>query len=160
MIKLIVSDLDGTLLKYDNEFNYESYQKIKELEKKGVELMFATGRDYWMVEDICQKYDIYNPMILNNGTQYRTYNGEVNHYYPMERDAFEKVMNILMSYHYHISVHTQKGKYIFEDIEKYFPLHAREFFFLMEGSHNGNFIYDKGLDVLIVGNNNSKNPAL
>ncbi len=40
-----------------------------------------------------------------------------------------------------------------EDIEKYFPLHAREFFFLMEGSHNGNFIYDKGLDVLIVGNN-------
>ena len=45
MIKLIVSDLDGTLLKYDNEFDYESYQKIKELEKKGVELMFATGRD-------------------------------------------------------------------------------------------------------------------
>lgn len=40
-----------------------------------------------------------------------------------------------------------------EDIEKYFPLHAREFFFLMEGSHNGNFTYDKGLDVLIVGNN-------
>ena len=29
MIKLIVSDLDGTLLKYDNEFDYESYQKIK-----------------------------------------------------------------------------------------------------------------------------------
>lgn len=124
MIKLIVSDLDGTLLKYDNEFDYESYQKIKELEKKGIELMFATGRDYWMVEDICQKYDIYNPMILNNGTQYRTYNGEVNHYYPMERDAFEKVMNILMSYHYHISVHTQKGKYIFEDIEKYFSRHV------------------------------------
>ena len=57
------------LLKYDNEFDYESYQKIKELEKKGIELMFATGRDYWMVEDICQKYDIYNPMILNNGTR-------------------------------------------------------------------------------------------
>lgn len=40
-----------------------------------------------------------------------------------------------------------------EDIEKCFPLHAREFFFLMESSHNGNFTYDKGLDVLIVGNN-------
>lgn len=40
-----------------------------------------------------------------------------------------------------------------EDIEKCFPLHAREFFFLMESSHNGNFTYDKGLDVLIIGNN-------
>lgn len=40
-----------------------------------------------------------------------------------------------------------------EDIEKCFPLHARDFFFLMESSHNGNFTYDKGLDVLIVGNN-------
>ena len=40
-----------------------------------------------------------------------------------------------------------------EDVEKYFPQHSREFFFLMECSHNGNFTYDKGLDVLIVGNN-------
>jgi len=40
-----------------------------------------------------------------------------------------------------------------EDIEKYIPSYAREFFFLLENSHNGNFTYDKGLDVLIVGNN-------
>ena len=38
-----------------------------------------------------------------------------------------------------------------EDIEKCFPLHAREFFFLMESSHNGNFTYDKGLDGLHCG---------
>ena len=50
MIKLIVSDLDGTLLKYDNEFDYESYQKIKELEKKGVDVCnwerLLDGRGY------------------------------------------------------------------------------------------------------------------
>lgn len=38
-----------------------------------------------------------------------------------------------------------------DDIEKYVP-NIREFFYLLKSSHNGNYTYDKGLDVLIVGN--------
>lgn len=38
-----------------------------------------------------------------------------------------------------------------DDIERYVP-NIREFFYLLKSSHNGNYTYDKGLDVLIVGN--------
>lgn len=38
-----------------------------------------------------------------------------------------------------------------DDIGKYVP-NIREFFYLLKSSHNGNYTYDKGLDVLIVGN--------
>lgn len=38
-----------------------------------------------------------------------------------------------------------------EDIEKYTP-NIRAFFYLLKNSNNGNYVYDKSLDVLIVGN--------
>lgn len=123
MIKLIVCDIDGTLLNYDNRFDEESFDKINEKRSQGVEFMFATGRDFDMVDDFCQLKDVYSPLILNNGTQYRSYNGEVNHYYPMDRKSFEQVMEILLKYQYHISVHTQQGKYIFEEMETYYQRH-------------------------------------
>ena len=64
-------------------------------------------------------------MILNNGTQYRSYDGHINRYYPMERKSFEQIMAILLEYEYHISVHTQQGKYIFEDKETYVLRHQK-----------------------------------
>ena len=109
MIKLIVCDMDGTILNKDNTLDEQSYQKILEKSDQGVEFMFATGRGFDMVEDICQSKGIYNSLILNNGTQYRSYDGHINRYYPMERKSFEQIMAILLEYEYHISVHTQQG---------------------------------------------------
>lgn len=125
MIKLIVCDMDGTILNKDNTLDEQSYQKILEKSDQGVEFMFATGRGFDMVEDICQSKGIYNSLILNNGTQYRSYDGHINRYYPMERKSFEQIMAILLEYEYHISVHTQQGKYIFEDKETYFLRHQK-----------------------------------
>ena len=48
MIKLIVCDMDGTILNKDNTFDEQSYQKILEKSDQGVEFMFATGRGFDM----------------------------------------------------------------------------------------------------------------
>ena len=125
LIKLIVCDIDGTLLDAYNHFDKESINKIDEKRSKGIEFMFATGRDFSMVEDFCQERDIYSHLILNNGTQYRSYDGAMDRYYPMDRDAFTKIISLLVEYDYHISIHTQKGKYILEDIESYFERHQQ-----------------------------------
>lgn len=123
MIKLIVCDIDGTILKRDNTFDEVSFQKINELREKGIEFMFATGRDFEMVKDLCVQKDVYSNLILNNGTQYRSFDGETNLYYPMNKESFTKIIEILTDYGYHISVHTQQGKYIFGDVENYFQQH-------------------------------------
>ena len=125
MIKMIVSDIDGTLLKRDNTFDEESFDKIDQLRNKGIEFMFATGRDFDMVQDLCKQKNVYGPLILNNGTQYRSFDGNMNRYYPMQRESFEKIISLLLEYQYHISVHTQNGKYIFEDIDSYFDKHIQ-----------------------------------
>ncbi|MEG0365974.1 MAG: HAD family hydrolase [Coprobacillus sp.] len=123
MIKLIVCDMDGTILKQDNTFDEESFLKIEEKRKSGVEFMFATGRSFEMVEDLCKQKNIYSDLILNNGTQYRSYDGSKDIYYPMDKEPFIKVIDILKERGYHISIHTQLGKYIVEDIETYFQHH-------------------------------------
>ena len=47
MIKLIVSDLDGTLLHDDKDYNHERFARmIPELEKRGIVFAPASGRSY------------------------------------------------------------------------------------------------------------------
>lgn len=124
MIKLIVSDVDGTIIDKFNQFNDEELKKIHEKMDQGVEFMFASGRDFNMMSKVFQKSDIYGEMIINNGTQFRNYEGTVNECYPMKEDAFRKMIEILQKYNYHISIHTTKGKYILIDYDTYWNWHV------------------------------------
>ena len=56
-LKLIVSDLDGTLLNGFNEIGIESQKLIKALIKKGMRFTFATGRLHSAVVEIIVKKD-------------------------------------------------------------------------------------------------------
>ena len=43
-IKLIATDIDGTILKHSGEFNPEVIECIHELDKNGVKIVLVTGR--------------------------------------------------------------------------------------------------------------------
>jgi len=47
MIKLIATDMDGTLLNSNNEINPEFYEVFKELRRKGIIFAAASGRQYF-----------------------------------------------------------------------------------------------------------------
>ncbi|MEG0050590.1 MAG: HAD hydrolase family protein [Terrisporobacter sp.] len=42
--KLIVTDMDGTVLGGDHKLTEENMRALKEAEKRGVKVIFATGR--------------------------------------------------------------------------------------------------------------------
>ena len=44
MIKLIASDLDGTLAHADGSIPKETFSCVRELEEKGIQFVVATGR--------------------------------------------------------------------------------------------------------------------
>ena len=53
MIKLIASDIDGTLVKDgDNQLNPEYYQEILRLREKGIQVAVASGRQWHSIERI------------------------------------------------------------------------------------------------------------
>lgn len=66
-IKLVVCDLDGTLLKKD-EIIPDFYDKMhKSLQEKNVAFTIATGRSSFMVRKFLDQLQIKVPYILNNG---------------------------------------------------------------------------------------------
>lgn len=125
MIKCIVCDLDGTLIKKDDSIEEKTYKALKKCIDQGIEFIIATGRDINMVIDFLEKYQFDCDLILNNGAQYRNKKGSINQVFPMSNEAFIKIANILHSYHYLLAIHTNNGKYSLVDKDEFWDYHMK-----------------------------------
>ena len=67
MIKLIVLDLDGTLLSDQKVLSDESVRAIKLAQEKGFLVTIATGRAYELTKPYAERLNITMPLILDNG---------------------------------------------------------------------------------------------
>lgn len=67
-IKLVATDLDGTLVDYDNSIPLENLKAIEVLNSKQIDFAICTGKTYSITKDICMKcHASYG--IFGNGTQ-------------------------------------------------------------------------------------------
>ncbi|WP_027108340.1 HAD family hydrolase [Lacticigenium naphthae] len=77
MIKLVISDLDGTFLNSQGEFNRERFGKVKELMKsKGVIFTACTGKQGERVEELFGAEYAKDIWILGDSATRIKYNGE------------------------------------------------------------------------------------
>ncbi|WP_269140690.1 HAD family hydrolase [Radiobacillus kanasensis] len=67
MIKLFVSDLDGTLLEEDKRVSEENQKQIKKLIANGVEFAIATGRSDRDIVKLMGDMDITGHRVSQNG---------------------------------------------------------------------------------------------
>lgn len=58
MIKLIVSDLDGTLLNSKQQISNRTLRAIKQIQRKGLRLLINTEQNYFDAKKILDAYDI------------------------------------------------------------------------------------------------------
>ena len=77
MIKLIASDMDGTLLNNRQAISKENVEAIKKAQNKGIKFLIATGRNYDEVQFLLSENDIICNCILMNGSEYRDNNGKI-----------------------------------------------------------------------------------
>lgn len=77
MYKLIVSDLDGTLV--DSNKNISEYTKkiVDLLKEKGIEFIIATGRSYKGAKHVYDALQLDSEIVCNNGTTIYNNNGEL-----------------------------------------------------------------------------------
>jgi hypothetical protein len=77
-IKLVVFDLDGTLLNDEGEIGQTSISLIKELRKFGVSFSFASGRLHSAITRYAEDLNIKTPLISLDGTMLKSFpDGEV-----------------------------------------------------------------------------------
>ena len=79
------------LSKRDDTIEEKTLLALKQYMNQGIEFMIATGRDYNMVVDLLNDYQLDCDLILNNGTQYCNYNQSINQIYPMDNQSFSKI---------------------------------------------------------------------
>jgi Cof subfamily protein (haloacid dehalogenase superfamily) len=66
-LKLIVSDLDGTLLNSKHKVSAENAAALQEAQRRGVEIAIATGRTYKNALAICRSAGLKAHIISNHG---------------------------------------------------------------------------------------------
>ena len=111
MIKLIVSDMDGTLLAHDSSISKGNIEAIRYAQSKGVQFAIATGRDYSSLKGILEAHDLKCFSILGNGAQFCSENGEIlsSAYFP--KKCFKQVLQIFDELKIHYMIFTANGFY-------------------------------------------------
>ena len=93
MIKLIVADMDGTLLNDNNEINEEFWEVHKNLKEKGVIFAVGSGRQYHNLKERFSSIKDDMLFIAENGT-YVVYHDEELYINTIEKKDLEKILKI------------------------------------------------------------------
>ena len=112
MIKLIASDMDGTLLNDDHMISEENLKAIRKAQEMGRHFTIVTGRDYAAVKSYLEECNLKCECILSNGAEYRDVNGNVIESIHMNKDTVKAIFDILNEENLCIQLMTNKGSYI------------------------------------------------
>lgn len=95
MIKLVLIDIDGTLVRDDKTLPAENEEAIKEALQSGVLVTLVTGRNYGAAKEIIDKLQLDVPVVLQNGAFiYRPYSGEVIRKVGLSGDVAKRVIHL------------------------------------------------------------------
>ena len=105
MIKLLASDLDGTIV-YNNEITTMDLEAVKKMKQAEVKFVVCTGKTYAMTRDICNKLEpAYG--IFGNGTQIMNIQtGEEIIRNTITNTQVIDCLEIAKKYHLHIHIYT------------------------------------------------------
>lgn len=109
MIRLIASDMDGTLLNNDHDIDKETVEAIKKANEAGIIFAISTGREYESVKDILDRHDIKSQCVLSNGAEYRDENGNILDVVNIEEESARKVIKILEENKLSARIFTSEG---------------------------------------------------
>lgn len=67
-IKLVASDLDGTIIDKNNKISSKNFEMIDQLHKNNIVFTICTGKSYSVSKKICEQFNA-EYGVFGNGTQ-------------------------------------------------------------------------------------------
>lgn len=111
MIKLIVSDMDGTFLNNHQEITEYNRSAIDYALDKGVEFMVATGRNYTSLRPILEQYQITCSCMLMNGAEFRDRKGRIEKKIPITYEKGRELIQLLEQQGFYPEIMDSDGFY-------------------------------------------------
>lgn len=94
--KMVVMDLDGTLLNNEKKISRNDVDALNILHEKGIKIVVATGRNYYMAKNLTEQIKNISPVILaNNGAVVRRSDTDelIEHNY-LPGETFQEIYNV------------------------------------------------------------------
>lgn len=111
MIKLIASDMDGTLIGKNHDISKENIEAIKKAQKNGIKFAIATGRAYCDVKPFLHKYDLQCDCVVLNGAEYRDINGDIVEHTYIEKSRAIEILAAMKCKDLSVEIYTDDGFY-------------------------------------------------
>ncbi|MCT1901332.1 Cof-type HAD-IIB family hydrolase [Oceanobacillus sojae] len=108
-MKLIASDMDGTLLNENGEISEANAEAVKKAIDKGVEFIVATGRSYHAANIPLQAAGITCPVVSLNGAVTYLENGKQINSIPMDKQVAARIANECSKLGMYVELFTNKG---------------------------------------------------
>lgn len=118
MIKLIATDIDGTLIGQKREISQQNLEAIRYASKQGIHFAIASGRAYQDILPVIQDYHIPCEIIAINGGQYYNANGELLVNSCLGKMQCETVCRIFKENNLHYMLYTSKGVVTEMDVQQ------------------------------------------
>ncbi|TGY93567.1 HAD family phosphatase [Petralouisia muris] len=110
-VKLLVSDLDGTLLNEKSKISRETAETVRKAQNAGIRFAAATGRSWSTACEIFQNAGIFVPCILLNGAEFRNQAGDVIFQEAITAAAAREVIEMIRKRSLDLEVITDKGEF-------------------------------------------------
>ena len=111
MIKLIASDMDGTLLNSNHEISKENLEAIKKAEEMGVKFAISTGRMYEDVKPLLDECGLKCQCIVLNGGEYIDEEGKVLEGIYIDREEASEIIDMIIKENIVAEIYTNEGLY-------------------------------------------------
>lgn len=116
-IKLIVCDLDGTLLNSKKELTKASIDTLKEAKEKGIRICFASGRYDQMMSVYSEAIDGVDFLLSCNGAYVKSKDGKILYKECLNDDVKEKIYHYLNKHNMVAMTYTTEHMYYVKDSE-------------------------------------------
>lgn len=133
MIKMVMSDIDGTIYTPETGITQEVKDCIHSLEKKGVKFVIATGRTYASAKYMADKAEVKCPLVCYQGGLICSYDGEILNAEYLDEKIARRIITDFKKRNIHLNVYVNDTLYV-ENDNKYIK----------------DYIGDKGIDYFKV----------
>ncbi|ADH99711.1 Cof-type HAD-IIB family hydrolase [Salisediminibacterium selenitireducens] len=110
-IRLIASDMDGTLLKDGWRISKTNVEAIKQAEAMGITFIAATGRDYFEASGPLKEAGLSIPMVCVNGADVRNPDGSCIHRRSIDDSLLSSIQAVLEKERIYYELYTSEGAF-------------------------------------------------
>ena len=121
-IKMVATDIDGTIVKWDTGFSDGVKNCIKKLCQKGIKVVLVTGRMHCATNHITAELGLKTPVVSYQGGLIKDYEGNTLYQENLDSDVAKQIIQWARKNNIHINLYIDDKLYVEKDndyVKKY-----------------------------------------